>query len=207
MTRATVGGINSEDNLWYPLAVDSRGIAQIDTSGIPESLQWEYGAFNPVYQSTDQAGEFIVSYYRNLGRWAKLGEYVFLKFIIQTSSVVITNPRGNLRIGGIPFTWENQLTRCSPCGGSISSATSFKDGIPIFSARGNNENLSITFQCVRDNVASAVLLTDLTEHSDSTRNQMFCSFWGRISSTDDPPPERFVNGILQETGEIPTDTP
>ena len=30
MTRATVGGINSEDNLWYPLAVNSSGQAEIN---------------------------------------------------------------------------------------------------------------------------------------------------------------------------------
>ena len=68
MTRAVVGGINPIDNEFYPLAVNSQGIAQIDTSGIPKPMEWEEVAFTPFYGSTDESFSAQINYDRQDGR-------------------------------------------------------------------------------------------------------------------------------------------
>ena len=97
MTRTIVGGINPLDNEFYPLAVNSQGIAQIDTSGIPTPMEWEYTYWTPEYQSSD-GGSAIIEYSVQQGIVYSLGAMSWFKFAIRTNNVVITDARGNLLI-------------------------------------------------------------------------------------------------------------
>ena len=207
MTRATVGGINSEDNLWYPLAVNSQGIAQIDTSGIPQPMEWEYGTFEPYYTSSDEQGSAIIEYNKQGGWYAKLGNMVFVKVFLRTSSVVFTNPRGSLAITGFPFTWVLNDSMATYAGSSISQMSLFANECRFLYMHPTGRNLVFGPQKLVGDTTTRADFTDLAEHNESTRNDLRFSHWGLIASTDDPPDLRFVNGILQETDEIPTDTP
>ena len=207
MTRATVGGINSEDNLWYPLAVNSQGIAQIDTSGIPAPMQWKRNSFTPYYLSTDAAGSASIEYSRQDGTSYRLGEYCFVKVWLQTSAVVITNPRGLLAIGGFPYTWSNSPTLATPAGGTINKADDFANNSIPFRVYSSGANLRMTFWKLDGNQVSQMNFADLSESAEGTQNTFICSYYGIINSTETPPDFRFSNGILQETDEIPTGTP
>ena len=207
MTRATVGGINQEDNLWYPLAVNAQGIAQIDTSGIPEPMEWEVSDFSPYYFSSDETGEALIDYQYNYGRCYRLGQMVFAKIILRTRSCVITSPRGDLRVGGLPFTWSSYSQHATWAGTCISKASTFTDGTIIINASGSSSNINFQFQKISGGDMKNVNFTDLKEADGDDSNYLIMSHWGAIISTDPPPARVFRNGILQETDEIPTDTP
>ena len=100
MTRATVGGINSEDNLWYPLAVNSQGIAQIDTSVIPDPYQPTSGSFTPYYTSETGGDDFaLIDYsFSRRGNWYRIYNLIYFEFYIATNNAVITDPRGTLQL-------------------------------------------------------------------------------------------------------------
>ena len=207
MTRATVGGINSEDNLWYPLAVNSQGIAQIDTSGIPQPLEWDTGFFHPFYMSSDEAATAIIDYERNFGWYARLGNIVFLKIFLKTRSCVLTNPRGNLLVGGVPFTWILNDNFATYAGAQISMASGFRDETLIWNMNSEQRNLVFAIRKFVNGTVSDMEYSLLDEHSEGLRNDLKFSYWGLIQSTDPAPSWVFRNGILQETDEIPTDTP
>ena len=208
MTRATVGGINAEDNLWYPLAVNSQGIAQIDTSGIPQPMAWEYGTFNPVFASTDSEGTAIIEYARNNGWYAKLGDMVWVKVFMRTLNCTITNPRGNLIVTGFPFTWLYDEALATLGGASIGLCIRWRNNIIINQCYLVASNLYLYPQKLSDAGGQApVSFADLNEANGTPANDLVVSFWGRISSTDDPPPRTFRNGVLIDPFETPTDTP
>ena len=207
MTRATVGGINQEDNLWYPLAVNAQGIAQIDTSGIPQPMEWITTVFTPYFASTDESGTAIIEYERQRGYLYKLGNMCFVKVHMQTESVVITNPRGNLIVAGFPYTWLNNSSRASSAGLSIGQGVFFKENKPILGGYISGKNLAVSFRYLVDGTMNQMPFSALAETDVSGSNSLLMSFWGEIESTDDPPVFRFRDGILQETGEIPTGTP
>ena len=207
MTRATVGGINSEDNLWYPLAVNSQGIAQIDTSVIPQPMEWEYGTFTPEYASAEGSGSALIEYQRQAGWYAKLGDMVWINVRLNTSSVVITDARGYLIVTGFPFTWDHAQTVPGIAGTCLSYAADFNNDIVIYNARPFRTNLAIYFQHISDIGPSTTGFINLREHNGGIANEVRFSHWGKITSTKTP---SFVipgNGILQETDEIPTGTP
>ena len=207
MTRATVGGINSEDNLWYPLAVNSQGIAQIDTSGIPEPMQWETTKFLPEFGSDDAEGSALIEYDMQYGWLAKLANLVWLKIQLRTTNVALTNPRGNLIVRNIPYTWALSVTKATYAGPCVSYARGFRNDIPILNANASGQNLSLFFTKLENGIPNNVQFTDLLEGSNVDGNYLLVTHFGIITSTDAPPARRFVDGILQGTDEIPTGTP
>ena len=207
MTRATVGGINSEDNLWYPLAVNSQGIAQIDTSGIPQPLEWEGKRFTPYYTSDNEDAVAFIEYSRQYGMAYRLGMMCFIKIILQTSSCVITNTRGYLNVMGVPYTWKNYSVDATWAGGYVSSCSRFRSGIQVIHCELEGANLRLKPRKLDEGSTRYVLFEDLNEHSEENANYIALSAWGILNSTDPPPDPVFRNGILQETDEIPTGTP
>jgi hypothetical protein len=97
MTRAVVGGINPVDNEFYPLAVNSQGIAQIDTSGIPTPLSWTYSLWTPEYSSSD-GGSAVIEYDVQSGVVYSLGAMSWFHFALRTSNVSITSSSGDLMV-------------------------------------------------------------------------------------------------------------
>lgn len=97
MTRAVVGGINPADNEFYPLAVNSQGIAQIDTSGIPTPLEWSYSLWTPEYSSSG-SGSASISYDVQSGVVYSLGGMSWFHFALRTSNVSITDGGGDLMV-------------------------------------------------------------------------------------------------------------
>ena len=207
MTRATVGGINSEDNLWYPLAVNSQGIAQIDTSGIPKPLEWKVSTFTPEYGSSDDDAAAIIEYGFNRGYFYSLGEMTFWKLYMYTSGCAITNPRGNLVIKGIP---DYTVISGEQPSGSIIYAGNWADTDTVLSGVSRGAS-SLPYWQISGfktdgtaNVASTIPFTYLNEEQGTKNFIQAQGFFFRNGLTRSWP---IHEGILQETGEIPTDTP
>ena len=182
MTRATVGGINSEDNLWYPLAVNSQGIAQIDTSGIPKVPEWTTGFIEPKFISDDENPEIGVITYnsRSFCNWYKIQKMMFVQGFIATDSCVITNPRGNLLIDleSLPFYYQNAN---KPSGFIRTNSEHFQD-IEFNRITGETLYSPSRVQLFgpsdeTPNARAKIPVTRLTEHSESVRNSVSWFGW------------------------------
>ena len=208
MTRATVGGINAEDNLWYPLAVNSQGIAQIDTSGIPQPMEWKVKKWDPVYDSSDPEASAIIDYGdRTYGVTYLLGDICFVKFAIETVSCTITNPRGSLRVSGLPYTWLNKYQDATFAGFSLGSARFFRNN--AFVVGGSAANIKCWFSFdKRDDSGEIIDLeyADLAETS-GTSNRIRASYWGRITSEVTPARDEAIADMYPIAAENPTGTP
>lgn len=177
MTRATVGGINSEDNLWYPLAVDSRGVAQIDTSVIPAPYVPESGTFTPLFTSTDGGLDFAIIEYNNgnYGKWIRIYDVVYFWFFINTRSCTITNPRGNLTLQlQIPYIYDQNYGLQTL---NIGRAINFADSVPFNSICGIYvpEESDWRLQIQNDDNTYAqqpMLVTQLREAASSAGNNI-----------------------------------
>ena len=207
MTRATVGGINSEDNLWYPLAVNSQGIAQIDTSGIPQPEEWEYGTWTPSFDSTDSEGAAIIDYKNQVGFWAKLGDMVWIKALLNTANVLITNPRGSLIITGAPFTWLINNESGWAAGGSISYFVNWKNDYLPMSSHAYGPKLYHTLRGFKGQSYDQIDFADLFEGEGDNRNNIHFSYFGRISSEETPEVLTIDDELFVETPENSADTP
>ena len=207
MTRATVGGINSEDNLWYPLAVNAQGIAQIDTSGIPQPLEWDIQVWNPVYEFSED-GAAVIEYDQNTGWLYRLGSLLWFSAVIRTSSCVITSPRGQLRISKPPLNLYIAFGAQNIGNTQQFSGWNFSEkAIPrtIFT-NSSSDNWRI-FKVYDSGTAfeqGPVMTTDLTEHSEYIRNEIWFSGFCRVADPSSRFDELFENLRLDENL---TDTP
>ena len=208
MTRATVGGINSEDNLWYPLAVNSQGIAQIDTSGIPEPMQWKVKSWTPEYVSSDPEGSAIIDYGSNThGVSYLLGNICFVKFLIETTNCTITNPRGSLQLIGVPYSWSYAYQTASFAGLSLGTAQYFRT--TTFVVGGTGFGTALTFAFVKrteQGEQPAVNFADLAE-GQGTLNRIRGSYWGLLTSEVTPTREEAIAEMRAIAAENPTGTP
>ena len=211
MTRATVGGINSEDNLWYPLAVNSQGIAQIDTSGIPQPMQWEESSFQPFFSSSESGEDFgIIQYARQVGLIYRLGNMVWWKVLLIVSDLVITDPRGRLFISGLPYTWagSSDWRQGTRAGGSIDRSTNFNPGIlvrEVLQSGGGANNLELYKYDTNTQTEYYLMVTDLLEGEDmSSGNMLWISGFGLITSTDSPTREQMFEHLRLTATEADT---
>ena len=62
------------------------------------------GSWAPRWESTTD-GEGVFNYANTNGRWYRVGSLITVWWQLRTSEVVLTNPRGALCIGGLPFTF------------------------------------------------------------------------------------------------------
>lgn len=206
MTRAVVGGINPLDNEFYPLAVNSQGIAQIDTSGLPEPYQPEQGNFVPAYLSSDTGEDFgVVEYNGNrYGWWYRIYNMVFYSGYIVTNNVVITDARGDLRIRlDVPYKTLSVFSRGGSC--IVNHATKFNTPNTTFYSyiTGSDDNISL-FKIDPDvpGEYTTLKVADLMEESRPGRNQL--SFSGSFTVV----PSGFRDQLLQtaNTAETEADT-
>lgn len=206
MTRAVVGGINPVDNEFYPLAVNSQGIAQIDTSGIPKPEEWEFGSWTPVYGSTDPSGSAEIIYGRQSGWWAKLGNMVWLKCMINTSNVVITGARGALMITGAPFTWQSDTAAASSAGSSVSY---FNEWTPLdypTQVLTQGAKLYHLVRGFKQQTYGFFDFSDLREGAIPNANDMQFSHWGYITSESTPAEMSFDEYLALRNAETAADT-
>ena len=206
MTRATVGGINSEDNLWYPLAVNSQGIAQIDTSGIPQPMEWSSSSFEPVFTSTDPAFTAVIDYNRQLGRIWTLGYMAFFKILIQTNSVIVTNPRGSLVVAGIPGRWKQGMSYLPDVGSSLNTYGGWNNNPTLLAPRGNGDPFIFKLQKLENGVTADVTASDLTEGESPQANKLGFAYWGMLQEPLSVSNPELVFEALSETPEISADT-
>ena len=67
-----------------------------------ESVELTHGEFSPVFVSKNDAAEAFIEYEKQQGFWYRFGPLVTVVMSVRTSSVVMTNPRGELMLGGLP---------------------------------------------------------------------------------------------------------
>jgi len=114
MTRAIVGGINPLDNEFYPLAVNSQGIAQIDTSGIPQPDNMVTGTWTPEYgSSVGGPTDIDATYLWNTGSYVRNSVWGELNLQLGMSACTILNEQGTIQIYNLPFTFKTLFSGAS----------------------------------------------------------------------------------------------
>ena len=134
MTRATIGGINSQDQIWYPLDVNAAGQARIDTSGIPVPMEWETGTWTPEYISTAGANWATITYGFQTGHFYRLGMLCWFTCALSTTELFVNITTGSIRLSGLPFTWENYGSNNSGAAASfgvINYGRTFETSVPV----------------------------------------------------------------------------
>ena len=213
MAEVIAGGINPDDGSFVPFAVNAAGMAKVEPPQLVEgppgdkgdqgdpgprgekgekgdpgldAPQWEEGTWTPSFGSTEDSGELICTYGIQLGKWWKLGNMVWCKANMQTSSCAILGLRGYLIVEGMPFTWVNDSDTIDHSGLCLRTAAGFANNIFIPYGRGTGMAKVFRFDKRIDDTNTGVELVDLKEHVDGVANQLSFSFWGFIRSTDTP---------------------
>ena len=222
MAEVIAGGINPDDGSFVPFAVNAAGMAKVEPPQLVEgppgdkgdqgdpgprgekgekgdpgldAPQWKIGAWTPSYTSTSNEASAIITYDVQAGRWSMLDNMVWLKAVIQTSSVVMTNARGTLVIEGVPFTWKQTSGSAHGSGGALSCARSFGVTEPISEIRASGQARTFQFRKYAGESYSSLLFIDLQEHNDGICNKIEFSFFGEIIS-EETPELKYVDGVL-----------
>lgn len=65
-------------------------------------LSFTHGAFTPVWLSDHEEGSALFDYEQQFGAWFRYGDLLAISVRLLSRNDVVTNPRGNLLIGGVP---------------------------------------------------------------------------------------------------------
>lgn len=65
-------------------------------------VEFDTGSFLPVFSSSDPSGAGFIEYDRQTGYWYRFGPLLTVQIYLRTSSVVLTDIRGNLEVSGFP---------------------------------------------------------------------------------------------------------
>lgn len=65
-------------------------------------VEFTSGAFLPVFSSSDPDGAGFIEYDRQYGYWYRFGPLLTVQIYLRTSSVALTNIRGDLELSGFP---------------------------------------------------------------------------------------------------------
>ena len=66
------------------------------------SVEFTSGSFSPVFISSHESGEGFIEYDRQYGYWYRFGPLLTVQIYVRTSSVVLTDIRGDLELSGFP---------------------------------------------------------------------------------------------------------
>jgi hypothetical protein len=120
---------------------------------------YEEGTFTPVYQPA--SGSFSsITYTEQFGAYTKIGNRVYVQGRIRSNSISVGTASGGVRIGGLPFTVQNNSTT-SRNAGCLSVVTAWGGDFPsgIF-AESNSTFMPLLY---RTSVNGATIDLDVTD--------------------------------------------
>lgn len=147
--------------------------------GVGESM----GIWTPQWSSTTD-GDAVIDYSANTGRWHKVGSLITVWFYIKTQAVLLTNPRGELAITGLPFDFlraGQPAFRYGP--GGIESKLGFRNNeyLNVFPRLNNSGNAILLLNFTSPGV-EPILFADLDE-TQPVNNEVGGWFQGLDAST------------------------
>lgn len=90
---------------------------------------YEEGTWTPVY--TPGSGSFTsVTYELQNGRYTKIGNTVFLDFVLKTDAITVGTASGTVEIGGLPFNISSSSPGNHLVGGRVAWANGFASNNP-----------------------------------------------------------------------------